>query len=177
MNSTAREIFIRIVGSQPLVWDPKYVPWEGSTPGGSRERTDAEFDALVAYAVRAAAAIRREEERFAAANPVPRPAPTSIPPGPAPFKPSFVERGASVKFAWNQSPGFYEADAHEVRPSPGLNGFRWFVVALSYPLSKSGSPGEPPIFFGTPKRRTVAGPFKTRAEAENLLAAVTGAPR
>lgn len=61
------------------------------------------------------------------------------------------------------------AHRFEVKPMAGPNGFRWFVQALTYPMTKSGSPGEPTTLMGTPKRQNVAGPFATREIAESFL--------
>ncbi len=63
----------------------------------------------------------------------------------------------------------HTAHAFEVRPVAGPKGFRWFVQALVYPMAKSGSPGDPPIFFGPPKRHNIAGPFKSKALAQAAI--------
>jgi len=88
MDRLAEEIFRGFLQSQgPLVYvasvpavlderDRVIVP---EVPTSYRERTDAEFDALVRQAVRASLACRRENARHAAANPVPRPAPAQPP--------------------------------------------------------------------------------------------------
>ncbi len=66
---------------------------------------------------------------------------------------------------FNDSKGApYTAHLHTVGHKPGLNGFRWFVIALLYPETKSGHNNDT-YLLGKPARRTVAGPFSTRDEA------------
>ncbi len=79
MSPEEREMFRRLLAQNPLVWIPTIPagPEQDEVPGYYRERTDAELDVLVRYAVRAVAACERESKRFAAANP--RPLPPSMP--------------------------------------------------------------------------------------------------
>ncbi len=94
MTKNAEEIFMRFLQNYPWVYgDPAH-------PNG-KERTDAELDALVAYAIRADAACRRENQRVAAANAEPgviRPLPTSVPPAGRPVEISAVDRALNRLF-------------------------------------------------------------------------------
>lgn len=67
------------------------------------------------------------------------------------------------------------AHRFEVKPQAGPAGFRWFVQGLIYPSTKTGSKGEV-YFLGRPTRHNVAGPYRTRADAERVLAGAQGVP-
>lgn len=70
-----------------------------------------------------------------------------------------------------QSTHTSQAKHHEavIEPVAGPKGFRFLIVGLTYPMSKSGNPGDPIMYFGSPKRRKLDGPFTSKADAEAAL--------
>lgn len=61
-------------------------------------------------------------------------------------------------------------DLLDVKPTATPNGFRWNVVGLRFPQSKTDSDGRR-ILMGRPTHHTVAGPFSTRDAAKAALKA------